>query len=40
MMYIQRGVSALILAALMGKTGVVKELVEAGADLTLQDRVS
>ena len=39
MMYIQEGDSALIMAARWGKTGVIKELVEGGADLNLQDKV-
>ena len=39
MMYIQWGYSAMMMAALMGKTGVVKELVEAEADLNLQNKV-
>ena len=39
MMYIQEGYSPLMMAALMGKTGVLKELVEAGADLNLQNNV-
>ena len=38
-MYTQRGVSALMVAATTGKTEVVKELAEAGADLNLQDNV-
>ena len=39
MMYIQRGDSALMEAVRRGKTGVVKELVERGADLNLQNKV-
>ena len=39
MMYIQEGYSALIVAIRWGKTAVVKELVEGGADLNLQDKV-
>ena len=39
MMYIQEGDSALMVAVRRGKTGVVKELVERGADLNLQDNV-
>ena len=39
MMYIQWGDSALMEAAWRGKTGVVKELVEGGADLNLQNKV-
>ena len=39
MMYIQRGQSVLMEAARWGETGVVKELVEGGADLNLQDKV-
>ena len=39
MMYIQVGVSALMWAAWKGETGVVKELVEGGADLNLQNKV-
>ena len=38
-MYIQRGYSALMMAAKRGETGVVKELVEGGADLHLQNKV-
>ena len=38
-MYIQWGDSALMEAAWRGMTGVVKELVEGGADLNLQDNV-
>ena len=38
-MYIQEGYSALMEAAKLGKTGVVEELVEAGADLNLQNKV-
>ena len=38
-MYIQRGDSALMEAVMSGETGVVKELVERGADLNLQDKV-
>ena len=38
-MYIQEGDSALMEAARWGMTGVVKELVEGGADLNLQDKV-
>ena len=38
-MYIQRGHSALMEAVMSGETGVVKELVEGGADLNLQDKV-
>ena len=39
MMYIQRGGSALMVAARMGDTGVIKELVDGGADLNLQSNV-
>ena len=39
MMYIQEGDSALMMAARWGETGVVKELVEGGADLNLQNKV-
>ena len=39
MMYIQRGDSALMMAARWGKTGVVKELVEGGAVLNLKNFV-
>ena len=39
MMYIQWGESALMVAVRWGETGVVKELVEGGADLNLQDKV-
>ena len=39
MMYIQREYSALMEAAGSGETGVVKELVEGGADLNLQNKV-
>ena len=40
MMYIQRtGDSALMETARRDETGVVKELVEGGADLNLQDKV-
>ena len=39
MMYIQEGYSALTMAARWGETGVVKELVEGGADLNLQNNV-
>ena len=39
MMYIQEGDSALIVAVRWGMTGVVKELVEGGADLNIQNRV-
>ena len=39
MMYIQVGESALMMAAWSGKTGVVNELVEGGADLNLQNKV-
>ena len=39
MMYIQEGESALMMAIMKGKTGVVKELVEGGADLNLQNKV-
>ena len=39
MMYIQEGYSALMVAAIRGETGVVKELVKGGADLNLQDKV-
>ena len=39
MMYIQRGDSALMVAARRGETGVVKELVKGGADLNLHDKV-
>ena len=38
-MYIQRGDSALIVAAKEGQTGVVKELMKRGADLNLQNKV-
>ena len=38
-MYIQRGVSALMMAARRDETVVVKDLVEAGADLNLQNKV-
>ena len=38
-MYIQEGDSALMMAASRGKIGVVKELVEGGADLNLQNNV-
>ena len=37
---IQDGKTALMIAAEFGKTEVVVELVKAGADLNLQDRVS
>ena len=37
--HVQRGYSALMWAATWGMTEVVKELVEAGADLNLQDNV-
>ena len=40
MMYIQwTGDSVLMKAAVKGETGVVKELVEGGADLNLQNKV-
>ena len=39
MMYIQEGYSALMKDVRWGKTGVVKELVEGGADLNLQNKV-
>ena len=40
MVYIQwTGDTALMMAAGEGETGVVKELVERGADLNLQDNV-
>ena len=39
MMYIQEGESVLMMAARRGKTGVVKELVEGGAGLNLQNKV-
>ena len=39
MMYIQEGESALMEAVRRDKTGVVKELVEGGADLKLQNKV-
>ena len=39
MMYIQEGESALMMAAVRGETGVVKELVKGGADLNLQKKV-
>ena len=39
MMYIQKGESALMWAAWRGETGVVNDLVEAGADLNLQNEV-
>ena len=39
MMYIQKGYSALMMAARWGRTDVVKELVEGGADLNLQNKV-
>ena len=39
MMYIQEGNSALMMAAREGETGVVKELVEGGAHLNLQNKV-
>ena len=39
MVYIQEGDSALMVAALSGQTGVIKELVEGGADLNLQNKV-
>ena len=38
-MYIQDGDSALMMAVRMGKTGVIKELVEAGADMNVQNEV-
>ena len=38
-MYIQEGDSILMWAARWGETGVVKELVEGGADLNLQKNV-
>ena len=39
MMYIQRGEFAQMVAARWGETEIVKELVEGGADLNLQDKV-
>ena len=39
MMYIQEGDSALMMAVRKGKAGVIKELVEAGADVNLQNEV-
>ena len=39
MMYIQEGSSALMVAAVRGETGVVKELMKGGADLNLQNNV-
>ena len=39
MMYIQEGDSALMVAVRRSETGVVKELVEGGADLHLQNKV-
>ena len=39
MMYIQWGESVLMVAARRGESGVVKELVEGGADLYLQNKV-
>ena len=39
MMYIQEGDSALMVAARMGMTGVVKELMKGGADLNLENKV-
>ena len=39
MMFIQGGDSALMVAARRGETGVVKELVDGGADLNLQKKV-
>ena len=39
MMYIQEGDFALMVAAMRGETGVVKELVKGGADLNLQNKV-
>ena len=39
MLYIQEGDSALMEAARVGKTGVVKELVKGGTDLNLQNNV-
>ena len=38
-MYIQEGDSALMVAVKSGETEVVKELVEGGADLNLQNNV-
>ena len=38
-MYIQWGVSALMMAVREGMTGVVKKLVKGGADLNLQNKV-
>ena len=38
-MYIQEGDSALTWAVKRGKTGVIKELVEGGTDLNLQNKV-
>ena len=38
MMYIQRGDSALMVAARIGMTGV-EELIKGGADLNLQNKV-
>ena len=39
LMYVQRGESALMEATWSGRTGVVKELVEAVADMNLRDNV-
>ena len=39
MMYIQEGDSAMMVAVRWGDTGVVKELVDGGADLNLQNKV-
>ena len=39
MVYIQEGVSALMVAATWGMSAIVKELVEAGAAFNLQDNV-
>ena len=39
MMYIQEGDSALMVAVKWGKTGFFKELVAAGTDLNLQNKV-
>ena len=38
-MYIQRGNSAVAVAVRMSETGIVKELIKAGADLNLQNKV-
>ena len=38
-LYIQEGESALMMAVRRGKTGVIKELVETGADLNLRNEV-